>query len=161
MLGALTGFGAVLADRGNGERIIPGEFFSESPARRVERIERGDGAHRLASRKRRRSASFLFSHNIQVSFLAFSLGALGLVAGWLLLFYNGVTLGAIAALYLLDDVQVFFLAWVGPHGSLEIPAIVFGGAAGLRLGQALLFPGDLSDGRPRCGRRSPRSGGCS
>jgi uncharacterized membrane protein SpoIIM required for sporulation len=41
---------------------------------------------------------------------------------------------------------VFFLAWVGPHGALEIPAIVFGGAAGLRLGRALLRPGDQTTG---------------
>jgi hypothetical protein len=32
----------VLADRRNGERLIPGEFFSESPARRVERIEKAE-----------------------------------------------------------------------------------------------------------------------
>ena len=145
LLGALTGFGAVLADRRNGERLIPGEFFSESPARRVERIEQGK--ERIGSLEDASAfGSFLFSHNIQVSFLAFSLGALGLVGGVALLFYNGVSLGAIAAMYLLDGVQVFFLAWVGPHGSLEIPAIVFGGAAGLRLGHALLCPGERSTG---------------
>ncbi len=145
LLGALTGFGAVLADRRNGERLIPGEFFNESPARRVERIEQGE--ERIGSLEEASAfGAFLFSHNIQVSFLAFSLGALGLVGGVVLLFYNGVTLGAVAAMYLLDGVQVFFLAWVGPHGALEIPAIVFGGAAGLRLGHALLFPGELSTG---------------
>lgn len=145
ILGAITGFAAVLADRHNGERLIPGEFFSESPARRVERIE--EGRERIGSLEDASAfGAFLFSHNIQVSFLAFSLGALGLAGGVALLFYNGVTLGAIAAMYLLDGVSVFFLAWVGPHGSLEIPAIIFGGAAGLRMGQALLFPGDLSTG---------------
>ena len=88
--------------------------------------------------------AFLYSHNIQVSFLAFSLGALTLVGGVLILFYNGVILGALAALYVLDGVHVFFLAWVGPHGALELPAIVFGGAAGLCAGRALLLPGLLS-----------------
>jgi uncharacterized membrane protein SpoIIM required for sporulation len=145
LLGTLTGFGAVIADRRNGERLIPGEFFSESPARRVERIEKAE--ERIGSLEDASAfGAFLFSHNIQVSFLAFSLGALGLVGGAVLLFYNGVTLGAVAAMYLLDGVQVFFLAWVGPHGALEIPAIVFGGAAGLRLGHALLFPGEKSTG---------------
>jgi uncharacterized membrane protein SpoIIM required for sporulation len=43
-------------------------------------------------------------------------------------------------------VPVFFMAWVGPHGALELPAIVFGGAAGLRLGRALLLPGALATG---------------
>jgi hypothetical protein len=86
--------GAVLADRHNGERLIPGEFFTESPARRVERIERG--AERIGSVEQASAfGSFLFSHNIQVAFLAFSLGALGLVGGVALLFkQGGVTLGA-------------------------------------------------------------------
>ena len=88
----------------------------------------------------------LYTHNIQVSFLAFALGALTVAGGVWLLFYNGAILGAVAALYVLDGVTGFFLAWVGPHGALEIPAIVFGGAAGLVTGRALLFPGDRSRG---------------
>ena len=51
-----------------------------------------------------------------------------------------------AASYVVDGVALFFAAWVGPHGALELPAIVFAGAAGLRLGRALLLPGDLSTG---------------
>ena len=145
LLGIVVGFGAVLADRANGERLIPEEFFADSPARRVERIERGE--ERIDSlEKAAEFGAFLFSHNIQVSFLAFSLGALTIVGGACILFYNGAILGAVAAMYLLDGVSVFFLAWVGPHGALEIPAIVFGGAAGLRLGRALLLPGSLSAG---------------
>ena len=38
----------------------------------------------------------LYTHNIQVSFLAFSLGALTIVLGMVILFYNGVILGASA-----------------------------------------------------------------
>jgi uncharacterized membrane protein SpoIIM required for sporulation len=77
-----------------------------------------------------------------VSFLCFSLGALTIVLGWLLMFYNGLILGAVAAQYVLDGVGTFFVAWVGPHGALEIPAIVFAGAAGLCAGHALLMPGE-------------------
>jgi uncharacterized membrane protein SpoIIM required for sporulation len=33
---------------------------------------------------------------------------------------------------------------VGPHGALELPAIVFAGAAGICAGRAFLLPGDLS-----------------
>jgi uncharacterized membrane protein SpoIIM required for sporulation len=32
-------------------------------------------------------------------------------------------------------------SFVAPHGSLELPAIVIAGAAGLRLGHGMLFPG--------------------
>jgi len=142
-LGALLGLGAVLADARTGERLIPAEFFSQSPRERVERIERG--AERIDSvEKASAFGAYLFSHNIQVAFLAFALGALTIVGGYWLLFYNGVILGAVAGMYVLDGVHVFFLAWVGPHGALELPAIIFGAAAGLRLGQALLLPGSLS-----------------
>ena len=53
-------------------------------------------------------------------------------------------LGAVAAQYVMDGVSTFFFAWVGPHGALELPAIVFSGAAGIRAGRALLLPGNLS-----------------
>jgi uncharacterized membrane protein SpoIIM required for sporulation len=142
-LGAVFGLGAVLADARNAERLIPAAFFSESPRERVERIERSD--ERVDSLEEAAAfGAYLFSHNIKVSFLAFSLGALTIVGGFVLLFYNGVILGALAATYLLDGVHVFFLAWVGPHGALEIPAILMGAAAGLRLGRAFLMPGELT-----------------
>ena len=145
VLGALLGGAVVLADPGQAERLVPPEFHTESPRARVERIEASE--ERIASLEEAAAfSSFLFSHNIQVSFLAFSLGALTLVGGAWILFYNGVLLGAVAASYFADGVSAFFLAWVGPHGALELPAIVFGGAAGLRLGRALLLPGDLSTG---------------
>ena len=143
VVGVAVGAGAVLADPLNAERLIPAEFFTESPHERVERIEqepeRIDSTEEAAA-----FGTFLFSHNIQVSLLVFSLGALTLVGGIAMLFYNGVILGAVAATYVLDGVPAFFFAWVGPHGALEIPAIIFGGAAGLRLGRALLLPGGLS-----------------
>ncbi|HEX9185608.1 MAG TPA: stage II sporulation protein M [Vicinamibacteria bacterium] len=143
--GALLGGLVVLAHPGQAERLVPPEFHAESPRARVERIEASE--ERISSLEEAAAfSSFLFSHNIQVSFLAFSLGALTLVGGVWILFYNGVLLGAVAASYFADGVSAFFLAWVGPHGALELPAIVFGGAAGLRLGRALLLPGDLSTG---------------
>jgi uncharacterized membrane protein SpoIIM required for sporulation len=35
-------------------------------------------------------------------------------------------------------------SFVAAHGSLELPAIILSGAAGLRLAKGLLFPGDYS-----------------
>ncbi len=143
--GAVIGLAAVLADPSTGEVLIPADFFTESPAERVARIEKdperieslGDAAE---------FGSMLYTHNIQVSFLAFSAGALTLVGGWLLLFYNGLILGAVGGMYAMDGVGTFFIAWVGPHGALELPAIIFSAAAGLRLGQALLTPGEFGRG---------------
>ena len=145
LAGTLFGSVAVLVDPANGERLVPPDFFTESPRERVEKIERNEERIDNVEKAAMFGAS-LYTHNIQVSFLAFSLGALTIVLGLVILFYNGVILGAIGTLYVLDDVSVFFFAWVGPHGALELPAIIFGGAAGLLVGRALLMPGNLSRG---------------
>ncbi|HYI07842.1 MAG TPA: stage II sporulation protein M [Thermoanaerobaculia bacterium] len=145
LAGTLFGSLAILIDPANGERLVPAMFFTESPRERVDKIERGEERIDNIEKAAYFGAS-LYTHNIRVSFLAFSLGALTIVLGVAILFYNGVILGAIGTLYVLDDVSVFFFAWVGPHGALEIPAIIFGGAAGLVAGRALLMPGNLSRG---------------
>jgi len=143
VLGVLFGAAAVLIDPANGRRLIPPMFFTERPRDRVERIEKGNERIDNVEKALFFSAS-LYTHNIKVSMLAFSLGALTIIGTILLLFYNGMILGAIATMYILDDVPLFFFAWVGPHGSLELPAIIFSAAAGLVAGRAFLMPGNLS-----------------
>jgi uncharacterized membrane protein SpoIIM required for sporulation len=145
LLGALFGATAMTVRPGAAEELIPREFLTQSPRARVERIER----HRERVSTVAQAAVFgsqLYTHNIQVAFLVFSLGALTLVGAIPLLFYNGVLLGAIGASYALDGVGTFFLAWVGPHGAFETAAIAFAGAAGMVAGRALLLPGELSRG---------------
>ncbi len=145
LAGTLFGAIAVLVNPANGERLVPAMFFTDSPRERVEKIERGEERIENVEEALLFGAS-LYTHNIKVSFLAFSLGALTILLGLVILFYNGVILGAIGTMYVLDDVPLFFFAWVGPHGALELPAIIFGGAAGLIAGRALLMPGALSRG---------------
>jgi uncharacterized membrane protein SpoIIM required for sporulation len=86
-------------------------------------------------------AAYLFSHNTRVGLLCFGLGfAAGLPVFWLL-FTNGMILGAMGALYASRGMGMEFWAWVLPHGTLELTALVLCGAGGLALGQALVFPG--------------------
>lgn len=143
LAGAIMGFAAVKANPARARDLVPDMFFAESPKERVERIEK-EGERIDTVDKAAAFGAQLFTHNIQVSFLAFSLGALTILGGFWILFYNGVILGAVAAQYALDGTATFFVAWVGPHGSLELPAIIFAGAAGIKAGEALLLPGDLS-----------------
>jgi uncharacterized membrane protein SpoIIM required for sporulation len=141
LAGALIGFAAVLGDPHQAALLLPPQFFTQSPSDRVARVESGkERVDTLA--KATEFGSYLYTHNLQVSFLTFAAGALTLFGGAALLFYNGVMLGAVAAQYLLDGAGVFFAAWVGPHGALELPSIVFAGAAGLLLGRTLLLPGE-------------------
>lgn len=141
LLGTLFGIVAVLVNPANARRLVPPMFFTESPSERVARIEANEERISSADEALAFGAS-LYTHNIQVTFLAFSLGALTLVGGMWMLFYNGVILGAIGTMYVLDGVTTFFLAWVGPHGALELPSIIFGGGAGVIAGRALLMPGN-------------------
>lgn len=86
-------------------------------------------------------ASFLFTNNARIGILAFALGfALG-VPTLFLLFTNGLTLGAFAALYQSRGLSIEFWAWVLPHGITELLAVVLCGGAGLLLADAIVFPG--------------------
>jgi uncharacterized membrane protein SpoIIM required for sporulation len=142
-IGALLGFVIVVVNPHHAHDLVPSMFFSESPRERVERLEK-EGERIDTAEKAATFGAYLFTHNIQVSFLAFSLGALTIIGGFWILWLNGVILGAVAAQYYLDGVTTFFMAWVGPHGVLELPAIIFAGAAGIKVGGALLVPGNLT-----------------
>ena len=56
----------------------------------------------------------------------------------LMLFYNGVILGAVAVDYILAGQIRFLLGWLMPHGVVEIPAILIAGQTGLMLALALI-----------------------
>lgn len=139
--GALFGYAAMLADPGAAVFLVPGEHQSLDPDRRVSEAAQGATA---SAQEQSAFSSFLFTHNIEVAFLAFALG-LTLGAGTaILLFVNGIFLGALAQVYQAKEHALWFWAWILPHGVPEISAICLAGAAGLILGRALLAPGDRS-----------------
>ncbi len=86
-------------------------------------------------------ANFLFTHNTLVGLLAFGLGVVGGVPTLLLLLYQGAILGAFVALHQNRGLAVDFLGWISIHGVTELTAIALCGAAGLVLGDKILFPG--------------------
>ncbi len=86
-------------------------------------------------------AMFLFQHNARIGLMAFAVGFAGAVPAALLLFSNGLVMGAFAALYTGRGLGVEFFGWMLPHGVTELTAVTLCGAAGLALGQGLLFPG--------------------
>ena len=86
-------------------------------------------------------AMFLFSNNARVGITAFAVGFAGGVPSALLLFSTGLMMGAFAHLYASRGLALEFWAWSLPHGVTELTAVVLCGAAGMALGQAVLFPG--------------------
>lgn len=83
-------------------------------------------------------STFLFTHNVSVSLVAFAMGiTFGLGTAWMM-FYNGVLMGVIAAVFVEAHQFTAFATGILPHGVLEIPACLIGGAAGFVLAQGFL-----------------------
>jgi uncharacterized membrane protein SpoIIM required for sporulation len=84
---------------------------------------------------------FYIKNNIGVGFQCF---ASGLFAGLMTVFYlvyNGVLAGAVGGYLAGAGKAENFFSFVIAHSAFELTAIVLAGAAGLRLGHALLAPG--------------------
>lgn len=103
-------------------------------------------------------ASFLFSHNTRIAIFTFALGILACWPSLLLVFSNGLMLGAFVALHVDRNLGYELFAWLSIHGVTELSAIAVACAGGLHLGFAVLFPGDTSrrDALRRNGRDAVR-----
>lgn len=86
-------------------------------------------------------AAFLFRNNASVGLLAFALGGLAGIPVFLLIFNNGLMLGAMAAIYHRQGLSADLWGWLLIHGVTELLAIVLCGAAGLGIARGMLFPG--------------------
>jgi len=90
------------------------------------------------------ASSTIMTNNMSVSFMAFASGITAGLGTLYLLVFNGVMMGVIGAACWMAGMSQQLWSFVAPHGVLELPAIMIAGGAGLRLAQALLFPGVLS-----------------
>jgi uncharacterized membrane protein SpoIIM required for sporulation len=116
--------------------LMPFPHLLQDPARRVAEEESAT-QDRLQGYK----ASFsveLMTHNTKVSIFTMALGMTWGIGTMLMLFYNGVILGAVAVDYIRAGQTRFLLGWLMPHGVIEIPAILIAGQAGLLLASALI-----------------------
>jgi uncharacterized membrane protein SpoIIM required for sporulation len=98
----------------------------------------------------------IFTNNIRVTLGAFAGGVAAAIPTVLLLVYNGLLLGAVGGLMIGAGNAAGFVELVTAHGVLELTCIVVAGAAGLRLGWAIVDPGRLTRAASalREGRRS-------
>jgi len=145
LLGALSGFLLVHADEGWYPVIVPAGLAGDrGPASTREELLKV-----LFTRERNgisllTFANLLFSNNMLVSLLAFGLGFLGGIPTLLLTFANGLMVGAFLALHARRNLGLDFTGWLLIHGVTELGAIVLFAAAGLKLGELVLFPGRRS-----------------
>jgi uncharacterized membrane protein SpoIIM required for sporulation len=129
---------AISIDRDAKTVILPFSHLQVDPSERVAHEEKmGAAKDRLAGKKARFSA-FLMTHNTQVSLFTFAMGFTWGIGTVILLFYNGIILGATALDFVHAGHSTFLLGWLLPHGAIEIPAIVLAGQAGFILAGALI-----------------------
>lgn len=81
------------------------------------------------------------NNNIMVAFRAFIAGVFFSLGTIYILFMNGVMLGVFQYFFYHYDLWWISFTTIWIHGTLEISAIVIAGAAGLTVGNSILFPG--------------------
>ena len=147
LAGCLFGGLATVFDPDSRHVTMPFGHDRMRPSERVKE-EESQTSDRLSGWRSTFSAQ-LMTHNIKVSVFTLALGMSWGVGTILLLFYNGVILGAISVDYITDGQTRFLLGWLMPHGVVEIPAILIAGQAGLVLALALIGWGKRTSLRTR------------
>jgi len=141
-LGTLTAFALTLDDPDRFYAFIPEEMAQgRTPTTPREVLRDGLYGEERAADRLAAFSSMLFTHNSRVGLLAFGLGFLAGVPSFILLFWNGLTLGALAAVFHRSGLSPDLWGWLLPHGVTELTAVAFCGGAGLLLAQGLVFPG--------------------
>jgi uncharacterized membrane protein SpoIIM required for sporulation len=87
---------------------------------------------------------FYIWNNVRIGFQTFAGGMLAGVGTAWFLGANGVIIGAVAGYLTQVGYHETFWSFVAGHSSLELVAIVLSGAAGFKLGLAIIAPGNRS-----------------
>ena len=147
LFGCAFGGLAIAFDPDSKPVIMPFSHLLGDPAKRVAEEENATG-DQMQGHKTSFSAQ-LMTHNTKVSIFTLALGMTWGVGTIIMLFYNGVILGAVAVDYIRAGQTKFLLGWLMPHGVIEIPAILIAGQAGLMLAFALIGRGRRESLRTR------------
>lgn len=128
--------------------MMPDLLFSPGWADELDNLaDRHTGLRNwLPEETRPLASTAIMTNNIKVSFLAF---AGGMFAGLLTVYvmgFNGLLIGAVAAVVHRRGVDLGFWSFIAPHGVIELTAIFIAGGAGLMLGYALVNPGPYTRG---------------
>jgi uncharacterized membrane protein SpoIIM required for sporulation len=137
ILGRALGGLAVRYDPASVDALLPAGYL-RNPDQRVHEEEKGLSRHLPSAQIEAAFSAELITHNIQVALLAAALGVTFGIGTALLLFENGVLLGAVAVRYTQQGFGLFVTAWLLPHGAFEIPSILIAGQAGFYLARLLL-----------------------
>ncbi len=120
--------------------VIGEQYFNDTEAR----IEAGDPMGIYGESSQTSMVFRITLNNIRVAFFAFVLGIFFSFGSYIILLKNGIMLGAFQWWFYGKGIFLtsFLAIWI--HGALEISAIIIAGAAGITMGNGLLFPKSYS-----------------
>ena len=124
----------------------------------VERAKSGEGYIDDPQLLRPVMASRIVTNNVQVTFAVFAGGITAGLMTVLMLVLNGISMGAVVGLYATKSIGMLLLAFVAPHGVLELFAICVAAGGGFLIASGLLIPGNRTRARALVenGRRAVR-----
>jgi uncharacterized membrane protein SpoIIM required for sporulation len=120
-------------DPGAAPGLVPAQFRTV--------VDRDRADFGLTADQKAQASSAIFTNNIRVAFLAFATGIAAAIGSAVVLVYQGVTLGTVFGLTIDAGNGRALFEFAFPHGVLELSCIVVAGAAGMRMGWALVAPG--------------------
>lgn len=137
---AVIAYSAVIREPAVAATFIPPSMLDRAEEG-VRRAREGTGYIPDPQIFRPTMASQIIANNVQVTFGVFALGITAGLGSLVLLVLNGVSLGGVMGLYASKGILRLLLAFVAPHGVLELTAVCIAGGAGFLLAAALLLPG--------------------
>lgn len=133
-VGTVFGFLVAYYDPAGQGFLLPDDFDMIKPGKSGQE----EGAQAQTTGWLAGFSGFLFRHNVSVTLVAFALGmTFGIATAWLM-FTTGIMMGALGAVFFQAGEFTAFCTGILPHGVLEIPSVLIGGAAGFVLAQGMI-----------------------
>ena len=122
-------------------RLVLGDGYVNTT---LDNIEKGEPMGVYSNMDQLTMFLLILVNNFKVMLKTFAFGLLLSVGTVLILFYNGVMVGVFQFFFYQEGLFWISFLTIWTHGTLEISAIIIAGAAGLVVGNSILFPGTYS-----------------
>lgn len=122
-------------------RVVMGDGYVDMT---ISNIEAGNPLGVYQSSEQMSMFIRITSNNLMVAFLVFFVGLFFTMGTHMLLFSNGVLIGAFQYYFFTKGLLITSFLGIWIHGAFEISAIVIAAGAGITIGNGLLFPGSYT-----------------
>lgn len=139
----LSGLIGIISAKNDPEfiRLVMGDHYVDKT---LYNIEKGDPMAVYKSANEVEMFLGITINNVRVSFYAFIFGVIISIGTGYILFFNGIMVGSFMFFMYQHGVIYDALLAVWLHGTIEIFSILVAGAAGIVMGNSILFPGTYS-----------------